>query len=572
MMLLLNVLNALHWFSGFGLLVLAGFCLTYRKKSIARALALFLFLAASWALLAAIIYQVPDLATKIMLNRIKLISSALLPLSIFYLGIQIHSDLKIPKWVWPLSLVVPLITVTILLSPYHHLMISNYQIIEYAGGKILKFSNGPWFVFHYIMTKFLIIVMLIFLYMKMKTIHPFHRTKNWVIIVAVITPFLVDVLGVYFFDIFRYTQMVPAVLPFTEVAIIYSIYGYKALDIVPFTRAEIVKHMPDPCMMWDPEQRLIDYNQSATNILDLNEKCIGKNVQTIFSNNDQLKKLLSIKNENLKILGEYQTPDNMVYEIIHQVVAAGSFTIFKDITSQKRIESEWRHIDQVKSTFMGILAHDLAGNVSNIALLSEILARDQKNLLAEDIHSISESIYHSAEEVNNFISELLQWAKSQSTTLNVNKEVIHLDSHIKKVVEFLRPLAIEKNHDINLHFPVIEQVSADPRMIETIMRNLLSNAIKYSPEDAPITIGYEKINNSLEVYMKNLWADNFNHQKINSFLVHDEILSNKDTVGLGLLLCREFVTLHKGKIWVETNEVSIGKEAIFRFSLPLEIS
>jgi len=114
-------------------------------------------------------------------------------------------------------------------------------------------------------------------------------------------------------------------------------------------------------------------------------------------------------------------------------------------------------------------------------------------------------------------------------------------------------------------------VFADVNMFSTVFRNLVSNAIKFTPENGNITIHLIKKEDFCEITVKDngIGISKENIRKI--FRIdsnHSTLGTNGEKgTGLGLLLCKEFVEKHNGKIWVES---AVGKGSRFIFTLPLK--
>ena len=113
-------------------------------------------------------------------------------------------------------------------------------------------------------------------------------------------------------------------------------------------------------------------------------------------------------------------------------------------------------------------------------------------------------------------------------------------------------------------------VKADQNMLKTILRNLISNALKYTYEGGNILVGAERVNTHVQIKVKDS-GTGMNEEEL-SMLFHLNTGTSKPGTrqekgsGLGLILCKEFVTLHHGTIWVESEP---GKGSTFFFSLPL---
>lgn len=116
------------------------------------------------------------------------------------------------------------------------------------------------------------------------------------------------------------------------------------------------------------------------------------------------------------------------------------------------------------------------------------------------------------------------------------------------------------------------ELHADPDMLKTILRNLISNAVKFTPEKGNIEIAATvKDGNEVEVSV----ADNgtgMNPAAARELFTdhpeaHRDGTGGEKGSGLGLVLCKEFVEKHGGRIWVES-KVNMG--TTFTFSIPLK--
>lgn len=546
-------LNSIQWLASFLLLVLLLYCFKQRSQRISGPLATFIGLTLTWSLCAALLPFAFTLEDKIVLNRIKMVGASLVSLSICRFAVALNNEIKVSRWVWILASIVHVISVIIVVSPYHELLIQNYAIRQFADGELLTYSNGPWFPIHSLVARILLLCAFFFLWKGMKSLHSFHRTRNKLIILSILIPSVMDTLAVYFYPDLRFLQIVPTALAFSTLILVYAVFGYKALEVLPFARAQIVEHMTDPCTMWDERGQLMDFNPAAGNALQLESTSIGKKIQTL----EQLP---------LELRTRYPWSETFELEIgpscffaEHRSVVnqnginLGTILILKDVSGQKRVERELRGINQVKTTFMGILTHDISANVATIAHSSELLLRDYEKMTATDRKAILEAINHGARDVNEFILQMNEWARTQFHTLKVERKPLDMSLVLTKVSDYLRPLIIEKS--LSLHFTIPQQtmVLADAQMIETVVRNLLANAIKFSPADGEVHVVVVDAGPAYKFSIIDQ-GQNIDVVRLNAFFqdkLADVSTASFGSQGLGLLLCRGFIRLHQGHIWAE---------------------
>jgi len=112
-------------------------------------------------------------------------------------------------------------------------------------------------------------------------------------------------------------------------------------------------------------------------------------------------------------------------------------------------------------------------------------------------------------------------------------------------------------------------VYADANMLKTILRNLVSNAIKFSYRGGIITTTVTRNDKiiTISVEDKGKGISRENQGKLWNLAGQYTTKGTEDEsgTGLGLLICKEFVAAHGGKIWVESEE-GTGSKFIFYFT------
>ena len=122
------------------------------------------------------------------------------------------------------------------------------------------------------------------------------------------------------------------------------------------------------------------------------------------------------------------------------------------------------------------------------------------------------------------------------------------------------------------NIPVNLEAFADIRMIETVIRNLITNAVKFTPKGGRITVSARLTgNNDLEMSISDTGIGMTKAMILHLFQLSFDTGRNgtegEPSSGLGLILCKDFIEKHGGKLWVESEE---GKSSTFAFSLPAQ--
>ena len=239
---------------------------------------------------------------------------------------------------------------------------------------------------------------------------------------------------------------------------------------------------------------------------------------------------------------------------------------------QSIVERRTAKLVEIVSTnakFLSIIAHDLRSPFSSIIGILELLKMSLKDFNKDQIEEYVNIVYNSANNTLVLLDNLLVWAVSQNKEKNFRPVKINLYELLREEIENLKTLASQKqimlkhsvNHDLN--------VTADLQMVKTIIRNLISNAIKYTNVNGEITINATELNKYVEVAINDNGVGISTENQKKLFQI-DKIHTTPGThaekgTGLGLLLCKEFVELHGGKLRIDSET---GKGSRFAFTLP----
>jgi two-component system sensor histidine kinase/response regulator len=251
----------------------------------------------------------------------------------------------------------------------------------------------------------------------------------------------------------------------------------------------------------------------------------------------------------------------------------GTFTDIEKIKmaelALKESDTKLRQLNADKDRFISILGHDLKNPFNNIFGLSEVLTEEINSLNSDEIKEIAGNINKSAQITNKLLEDILMWARTQQGKIPFNPQKLSFTDICKNVLETLIPNANAKNINVNYSAADHINVFADIDMLKTVLRNLVSNSIKFTNYGGAINISAEENSENVTISV----SDNgtgIPPDNLSKLFDISEVLTTKGTAGesgtgLGLLLSKEFVEKHGGKIWVESQE-GIGSD--FKFTLP----
>ncbi len=232
---------------------------------------------------------------------------------------------------------------------------------------------------------------------------------------------------------------------------------------------------------------------------------------------------------------------------------------------------ELRKINSTKDKFFSIISHDLRSPFAVIVGYSEVLKDNVNQKIYTDVARFAEVILNSSNKAMALLMNLTEWAQSQTGIMKFKPERVDMVELINDTEQLFENIASQKSIEINKVLPQEAPLTADKAMVSTILRNLLSNAIKYSNPGGKIVFSIKTGINEIIVSVADSGVG-IPDNKIDKMFRIDESFSTSGTMnekgtGLGLILCKEFIDNHNGKIWVESEE---GKGSVFYFSLPTE--
>lgn len=232
--------------------------------------------------------------------------------------------------------------------------------------------------------------------------------------------------------------------------------------------------------------------------------------------------------------------------------------------------------DLLKASFLTNLSHEIRTPMNAILGFSDLLANE--NITEKEKIEFITVIRRSGKNLVSIIDDLIEMSKIETKQVKPNHSAFNLDevlNGIKQTVEITIPQdkTLDIKYDQPKH-PVVFQTISDLTKLKQIIVNLLSNSIKYT-EKGIINFGY-KINaesNAIEFYVTDtgigIPKDKFKSIFSRFHRIQNDKTINLSGLGLGLSICKAYVKMLGGKIWVESEE---GKGTSFSFTIPLKLS
>lgn len=246
--------------------------------------------------------------------------------------------------------------------------------------------------------------------------------------------------------------------------------------------------------------------------------------------------------------------------------------------NRKRFELEKQNkmlleVEEMKTNFLQLVTHDLKTPVARIQGLTESLRRALNDKLTTKDHEMMNHILLANEDLNNFISSLLELTKIDNQGVRVQLQARDINQLLESILMKHRFSAQAKSIQIVTHFEPMFPIKFDSNLIGKVLNNLIDNAIKYSPSGTQVTIETREVDSFVEVTIQDQGIGIPEEELPNLFSrfyrVKNDTTQKVKGTGLGLYLSKFFIEAHQGNVQVESAQ---GQGTKFTIRLPIDLT
>jgi signal transduction histidine kinase len=236
----------------------------------------------------------------------------------------------------------------------------------------------------------------------------------------------------------------------------------------------------------------------------------------------------------------------------------------------QRVNEKLLELDRLKSEFLANTSHELRTPLTSIIGYSQCMLAELDGPISDKQKENVKKIISSGKDLLALINRILDFSKIESGRMKLDAEEVHLKEIVEEAVTTVRPLSEDKGLSLIANIESdLPSLVGDRMRIKQAILNLLSNAVKFTDEGF-IWIRVFRNNGNVQVSVQDtgIGIGKDNHDTIfDAFRQVDGSAKRKfGGSGLGLTISKMLIELHRGKIWVESEE---GRGTTFSFTLPL---
>jgi signal transduction histidine kinase len=225
-------------------------------------------------------------------------------------------------------------------------------------------------------------------------------------------------------------------------------------------------------------------------------------------------------------------------------------------TELLKANSELKTLNLTKDKFFSIISHDLKGPISSQNQILNLLHENPNEFQEDEKNEYLNLLYESSKNTYNLLENLLVWGKVQMNGIQVHYSSFDLNEVILRIFENLELSATIKKIELINECPSNYLMNGDIGMISTVIRNITNNSIKFTLSKGRIILNayndgdyhHITINDNgigmTEKSLNNLFRIDVQNSTLGT--------NNEKGTGLGLIISKEFIEIHNGKLWLES--------------------
>lgn len=537
----------------------------------------------------------PTLQGKLFWDDVQFVASFIWPISFLAFAYEFSGrQWRRPRLIWSL-LILPMVLFFLLLCTdgIHHIVRSESILVPGVPFSALyyEFTLVIWITAVYIYG--LVAAGIYVLIRSFTQAHSLYRKQTGLVLIGTLFPIMGTLLTILGVSFSAQRDTTPLTFAISNVIIAWALYRYGLFDIVPIARDKVVENMSDLVLMLDRQNRFVDINPSAEEVLGMTTgELIGQPAGEVLVAWHYLLDLLARETEEVV---EVEVPfEEKLYDLAIKITPLfdeqkklnGRLIVARDITEMKQAEralqehaaqletvnEELLALGAVKDKFVTNVSHELRTPLANLKLYHDLLLRRPERLPA-----YTEILQRETERLELIIEDMLALSRLDQGRDVIQLEEVDLNLLIQTLVQDRQQLAMRAG--VRLQFKLAEAlppIMIDASMLTQVLSILMTNAVNYTPEGGDILVFTQSEQRDLQHWLGfcvqdtgyGISVEEQNHLFTRFFRGNASQKSGNAGTGLGLSIAKEILDQHHGRITLNSTGIA-GEGTLVHVWLPL---
>ncbi|MDB5080963.1 MAG: hypothetical protein JWP00_2887 [Chloroflexi bacterium] len=309
------------------------------------------FLCGCWASVSGLDILTDDFGLKLFYMQVRFSLAAFTPLCWLLMVSSLVGKRHFLKgYRLGLLLIIPILTLIVIWTMDRHTLLRANLVLDTSGPfPVILFNNGPWYYVHVIFGYLVQASSVAFLVNALRYARNLFYRQTLSILACVFIPAIFDFLFNLYISPVPGFNFAPATFTLTSLLMGRALLRYQLFDLAPIAHSTVIETVQDLMLVFDLQNRLVDFNQSAQKVFNLDlARPIGTSIQGIFETYPDLQQK---SQESTVAQREFTlgSPENsQIYELVitplksNQVLSLGRLFLFRNITAQKKASEELR--------------------------------------------------------------------------------------------------------------------------------------------------------------------------------------------------------------------------------------
>jgi PAS domain S-box-containing protein len=365
-------------------------------------------------------------------------------------------------------------------------------------------------------------------------------------------------------------SVLPSVIAIANMttSVLYNAVLFDRVQREALRRHAILESIADGVVVLDHQRRIVIVNRAAEQMLGMSDwRLVRRSFSDIPLTRVEVRH--EMFSENGAAYRDLFRLGDRVLRLSHAPVTTDEGTQIGEVVVLHDISAEVA-IDQAKTDFIATISHELRSPLTVIYGYTDLLLRGMVGELSSEQRDLLEAVRQRVELMNNIVRNMILVASIEANTLQTDFAAQDVRQIINEVVAPMRKLFEKKGLALTVIAPdELPPARADREQLLIILGQVIDNARRYTEQGGVTITAHQRDDGMVQIDVSDtgpgIPASAMNRLFTRFFRVEGNNSPERGS-GLGLVITRQLVERHGGKVWAHSE---VGRGSTFSIALPI---